>query len=62
MAQAELSSLFTDPMVREAFERAERDDGGDCFAITDHPPQLDRGAAEALTGCGTRHVRILELA
>jgi hypothetical protein len=57
-----LSSIIRDPMVAEAFARAEREDGADCFAVTDHPPQLDRGAAEALTGSGTRRVRVLELA
>jgi hypothetical protein len=58
-----LSSLFSDPMVREAFERAERDlDHGDCFAIADHPPRLDTGAAEALTNSGVRRVRVLEVA
>jgi hypothetical protein len=57
-----LSSLFTDPMIREAFQRAERDDGGECFAVVDHPPQLDRGEAEALTGFGAGRVRVLELA
>jgi hypothetical protein len=54
-----LSSLFRDPMVREAFERAERDlDNGDCFAVTDHPPRLDHGAAARLT-CGARRVPVL---
>ena len=57
-----LSDLIRDPMVAAAFARAEREDGADSFAVTDHPPQLDRGAAEALTGTGTRRVRVLELA
>ena len=58
-----LSALFADPFLREAFERGERDtDLGDCFAVTDHPPRLDRGAAELLTGRGTRRVRVLEVA
>jgi hypothetical protein len=56
-----LSALFSDPRLREAFERAERDDTG-CFAVVDHPPRLDSGAAELLTGCGARRVRVLELA
>jgi hypothetical protein len=57
-----LSSLFTDPMVREAFARAERDlDNGDCFAVADHPPRLDPGAAERMT-CGARRVLALEVA
>jgi hypothetical protein len=58
-----LSSLVHDPLVREAFERAERDLGpGNCFAVTDHPPRLDSGAAELLAGCGARRVPILEVA
>jgi hypothetical protein len=55
-----LSSLFSNPMLREAFERAERDlDHGDCFAVVDHPPRLDSDAAERLT-CGARRVRVLD--
>lgn len=56
-----LSDLIRDPMVASAFARAEREDGADCFAVTDHPPQLNRGEAEALTGNGVRRVRVLEL-
>jgi hypothetical protein len=57
-----LSSLFRDPFLRSAFARAERDlDTGDCFAVADHPPRLDSGAAELLTGCGTRRVPVLEV-
>jgi hypothetical protein len=57
-----LSSLIRDPIVHAAFERAERDlDPGDCFAVTDHPPCLDSGAAELLT-CGARRVPVLEVA
>jgi hypothetical protein len=41
-----LSSLIRDPIVREAFQRAERD-YGQTFAIPDEPPAvLDGGAAE----------------
>ena len=41
-----LSSLIRDPIVRAAFERAERD-YGQSFAIPDEPPlTLDGGAAE----------------
>jgi hypothetical protein len=41
-----LSNLFTDPVVRSAFERAERD-GGDTFAVPAVPPRvLDGGAVE----------------
>jgi hypothetical protein len=42
------SSLIRDPVVRAAFERAERD-YGQSFAIPDEPPlTLDGGAAEPL--------------
>jgi hypothetical protein len=58
-----LSALFADPFLQRAFERAERDLGhGDCFAVIDHPPRLDSGAAELLTGNGARRVRVLEVA
>lgn len=41
-----LSSLFSDPYVRAAFWRAERDQG-ETFAVpADRPRQLDGGAAE----------------
>jgi hypothetical protein len=41
-----LSELFTDPVVRSAFERAERD-GGATFAVPAVPPHtLDGGAVE----------------
>jgi len=54
MAQADsqsstsrLSSLFRDPLVRNAFERAERNDLGDAFAIVPvRPVILAGGAAE----------------
>jgi hypothetical protein len=63
ISTTKLSALFADPFLRDAFARAERDlESGDCFAVTDHPPHLDSGAAEALTSCGTRRVRVLELA
>ncbi len=43
-----LSDLFTDPVVRSAFERAERD-GGHLFAVPAQPPRtLDGGAAELI--------------
>lgn len=43
-----LSSLFIDPVVRHAFERAERDNG-DTFAIPTAPgPVLTGGPAVAL--------------
>lgn len=42
-----ISALIRDPVVRAAFERAERD-YGQTFAIPDDPlPALDGGAAEA---------------
>jgi hypothetical protein len=41
-----LSDLIRDPVVREAFQRAERD-YGQTFAIPDEPrPVLDAGTAE----------------
>jgi hypothetical protein len=54
-----LSSLFRDPFLRAAFKAAE-DDGltGD-LVETDHPRQLDGGAAE-VTGDTGRRVRIFE--
>jgi hypothetical protein len=56
-----LSELFTDPMVRSAFARAERDLGDDYLALAeqDHPRTLDGGAAELLTGSGARRLRAL---
>jgi hypothetical protein len=42
-----LSNLFADPVVRSAFERAERD-GGATFAVPAVPPRvLDGGAVES---------------
>ena len=45
-----LSQHFTDPLVRSAFARAERDLGDDypALAEVDHPRRLDGGAAERL--------------
>jgi hypothetical protein len=41
-----VSALIKDPIVRAAFQRAERD-YGQAFAIPDDPPnELDGGAAE----------------
>jgi hypothetical protein len=41
-----VSALIKDPIVRAAFQRAERD-YGQTFAIPDDPPdELDGGAAE----------------
>ena len=42
-----LSSLFTDPFVREAFQRPKRDSEG-LDVVVDKPPSLDSGAAEQL--------------
>jgi hypothetical protein len=45
-AVVRLSTLIRDPVVRAAFERAERD-YGQTFAIPDDPPHtLNGGAAE----------------
>jgi hypothetical protein len=42
-----LSQLFTDPVVRAAFDRAEPDDGANTWTIvTISPRTLDGGAAE----------------
>ena len=53
MAQADsnyttsrLSSLFRDPLVRNAFERAERDNGNAFAVIPSNPVTLAGGAAE----------------
>lgn len=47
-----LSHLIRDPVVREAFQRAERD-YGQTFAIPDDPPAvLDGGAAETIRELG----------
>lgn len=56
-----LSDLFTDPMVRSAFERAGRDLGDDYAALVeeDDPRTLDGGAVELLTGSGARRVPAL---
>jgi hypothetical protein len=56
-----LSERFTDPMVRSAFARAERDLGDDYLALAeqDHPRTLDGGAAALLTGSGTRRMPAL---
>jgi hypothetical protein len=53
----QLSTLFADPFVRAAFERAERDVPGD-FAVAHitNPPTLTDGAAERV------HVRELAAA
>jgi hypothetical protein len=44
-----ISSLIRDPVVRAAFQRAERD-YGQTFAVPDDPPHaLDGGAAEPVS-------------
>jgi hypothetical protein len=55
MAQADskpttsrLSSLFRDPLVRSAFERAERDNGNAFAVIPQNPVILAGGAAETM--------------
>lgn len=40
-----LSQLFTDPRLRYAFWRAEREQGGSAAASTDRPRVLQGGAA-----------------
>jgi hypothetical protein len=56
-----LSSLFRDPLIRDAFARAERDndDGTYAFAECDHPRRLDGGAAEQLCQSTFRRSRAL---
>ncbi len=57
-----LSSLIRDPIVREAFQRAERD-FGQTFAIPDEPtaPALPRRAPHVLDGGAAEPVDELEL-
>lgn len=67
MAQAnpnhttKLSALFRDPFLRDAFLRAERDNGDDFGVLveTDHPPMLSGGAAERMTETAGRRVLAL---
>ncbi len=40
-----LSRYFTDPLVRAAFERAERDQGEPVMALVEPAPRLIDGAA-----------------
>jgi hypothetical protein len=56
-----LSALCRDPLVRDAFLRAERSAGDDeaAVALIDHPPSLDSGAAERLAAPGTRRLLVL---
>ena len=70
MAQADsnhttkLSGLCGDPMLRDAFLRAERDLGDDYDALVavDHPRTLDGGAAERLTNStGIRSLASVEV-
>lgn len=49
MSHVLLSSLFTDPRVRAAFERAERDDGAAYAIPAPQTPVLSGGAAKVLT-------------
>jgi hypothetical protein len=47
------SSLFADPLVRDAFRRAERD-AGHVFAVSESPLLLAGGAVEPLPALGER--------
>lgn len=44
-AQVRLSSLFTNPALKAAFERAERDNGAALVVPAPRDPQLTGGAA-----------------
>jgi hypothetical protein len=48
-----LSTLFTDPFLKDAFRRAEDDGPDEAFAECDHPRSLDGGAAEQLCQSAT---------
>lgn len=43
--QVRLSSLFTDPSLKAAFERAERDNGAALVVPAPRDPQLTGGSA-----------------
>jgi hypothetical protein len=47
-ADQPLSSLISDPFVRAAFERSERDQGFACAIPAAPDPELDGGAAEQI--------------
>jgi hypothetical protein len=54
MGPIRLSTLFADPMIRDAFRRAERDHG-EAFAVPAPAPRLlVGGAAEPLPALGER--------
>lgn len=55
-----LSSLFTDPAVKVAFERSERDNGAALTVPAPRAPHLIGGAGASLTW--RRNLEALELA
>jgi hypothetical protein len=57
VARVHLSHLMQDPFVRDAFERAQRNEGDDFGELVevDHPKTLDGGAAEIIGDTG-RHI------
>ena len=55
-----LSSLFTNPAVKAAFERAERDNGAALVVPTPQPPRFIGGAGASLQW--RRSLEALELA
>jgi hypothetical protein len=63
VARVHVSHLMQDPFVRDAFERAEREDTGDDFdelIEVDHPKTLDGGAAEVIGDTGRRILSMVE--
>lgn len=55
-----LSSLFVDPFLKAAFERAEDDGLTGELVETDHPRHLDGGAAEVIGDTGRRILALVE--
>ena len=55
-----LSSLFTNPAVKAAFERAERDNGAALVIPAQRPPRFIGGAGASLQW--RRQIEALELA
>jgi len=62
VARVHLSHLMQDPFVRDAFERAEQDNGDDFGEMVevDHPKTLDGGACEVLGDTGRPVLTMVE--
>ncbi|MGY2920544.1 hypothetical protein [Bradyrhizobium sp. USDA 3262] len=56
-----LSSLFRDPVLRAAFEAAERDGMTPSLVESDHPRLLNGGAAEVIPETGRRVLTMAEV-